>query len=279
MNLIERLRKGIVTSAPYEPQYTVPPAAICFEAADALERHEKQLAAEKYAADNYRTLLDESDHAYAELKDEVNKWKTSYSNAMDVNTDLRAKLAERSAEYLAAHITYDKGYQAGRQDAEDAKYDEDEVLAETARYRAEVERLTAARDLLLDQLASDRKQYLDMKVEWDALAADLAKYKGICDSLLHDLDANASHCDALAAGACCEPDGLTADDGGVIYCQIAKELNARTPLSRTQILNIHALPNWPRTQFADKGYGIALDTVSVVDFVRMIEAVIQGAGK
>ena len=37
MTLIERLRKGIVTSAPYEPQYTVPPAAICFEAADELE--------------------------------------------------------------------------------------------------------------------------------------------------------------------------------------------------------------------------------------------------
>ena len=33
---------------------------------------------------------------------------------------LEKKLAERSAEYLAAHITYDKGYQAGRQDAEDA---------------------------------------------------------------------------------------------------------------------------------------------------------------
>ena len=56
---------------------------------------------------------------------------------------LEKKLAERSAEHLAAHITYDRGYQAGRQDAEDAKYDEDEVLAETARYRAEVERLNA----------------------------------------------------------------------------------------------------------------------------------------
>ena len=37
MNLIERLRKGIVTSAPYEPQYTVPPVKICLEAADELE--------------------------------------------------------------------------------------------------------------------------------------------------------------------------------------------------------------------------------------------------
>ena len=33
---------------------------------------------------------------------------------------LEKKLAERSAEYLAAHITHDKGYQEGRQDAEDA---------------------------------------------------------------------------------------------------------------------------------------------------------------
>ena len=54
---------------------------------------------------------------------------------------LEKRLAERSAEYLAAHITYDKGYQAGRQDAEDAKYDEDEVLAEIARYQGNVEQL------------------------------------------------------------------------------------------------------------------------------------------
>lgn len=50
----------------------------------------------------------------------IDKWKTNYANAMDVNADLRAKIAERSAEHLAAHITYDKGYQAGRDDAEDA---------------------------------------------------------------------------------------------------------------------------------------------------------------
>ena len=37
-DLIEKLRKGIVTSAPYEPMYTVPPAAICLEAADEIER-------------------------------------------------------------------------------------------------------------------------------------------------------------------------------------------------------------------------------------------------
>ena len=27
---------------------------------------------------------------------EINKWKTKYSNAMDVNTDLRAKIKEKS---------------------------------------------------------------------------------------------------------------------------------------------------------------------------------------
>lgn len=77
----------------------------------------------------------------SDLVVEVNKWKTDYVNAMDVNTNLRAKIAERSKDHLEAHITYDKGYQVGLQDASDAKYDEDEVLAETARYRAEVERL------------------------------------------------------------------------------------------------------------------------------------------
>jgi len=51
----------------------------------------KELAVQKYAADNYRRLLDEADHAYAELKDEVDRWKTKYSNAMDVNTNLKAK--------------------------------------------------------------------------------------------------------------------------------------------------------------------------------------------
>ena len=54
---------------------------------------------------------------------EIDRWKTKYSNAMDVNADLRGKLVERQAEYLAAHITYDKGYQSGREDAEDAEKD------------------------------------------------------------------------------------------------------------------------------------------------------------
>ena len=64
------------------------------EQAAKIEQLEKQLAVQTYAADNYRRLLDESDHAYAELKDGIDRWKTSYSNAMDVNADLRAKLAE-----------------------------------------------------------------------------------------------------------------------------------------------------------------------------------------
>ena len=46
----------------------------------------------------------------------------------------------------------------------------------------------------------------------------------------------------------------------------------RLPLDKNTILNIHAMRNWPRTQFADKGYGIALDTVTVIAFARVIEA-------
>lgn len=46
----------------------------------------------------------------------------------------------------------------------------------------------------------------------------------------------------------------------------------RQPLDKNTILNIQAKRNWPRVQFADKGYGIALDTVSVIDFARAIEA-------
>ena len=48
MTLIERLRKGIVTSAPYEPQYTVPPVKICFEAADEIERLTAELTTSRY---------------------------------------------------------------------------------------------------------------------------------------------------------------------------------------------------------------------------------------
>ena len=45
---------------------------------------------------------------------------------------LEKKLAERSAEYLTAHITYDKGYQEGRQDAEDAHKEFVEPMTEVA---------------------------------------------------------------------------------------------------------------------------------------------------
>ena len=47
-------------------------------------------------------------------------------------------------------------------------------------------------------------------------------------------------------------------------------------LTDAEILNIHALPCWVRTQFADKGYGIALDTATVVDFARAIEKKVRG---
>ena len=47
-------------------------------------------------------------------------------------------------------------------------------------------------------------------------------------------------------------------------------------LTDEEILNIHALPCWVRMQFADKGYGIALDTATVVDFARAIEKKVRG---
>jgi|688.fasta_scaffold1658549_2 hypothetical protein len=57
-----------------------------------------------------------------------------------------------------------------------------------------------------------------------------------------------------------------------IASEVGLALEKREPLNRVDILNIHALRCWPRTMFADKSYGIALDTVTVVDFVRIIEA-------
>lgn len=50
----------------------------------------------------------------------------------------------------------------------------------------------------------------------------------------------------------------------------------RQRLTDEEILNIHALPCWVRMQFADKGYGIALDTATVVDFARAIEKKVRG---
>ncbi len=46
-------------------------------------------------------------------------------------------------------------------------------------------------------------------------------------------------------------------------------------LDKNVILNIHAKKCWPRTQFADKKYGIALDTVTVIDFVHAIESALK----
>ena len=49
----------------------------------------------------------------------------------DENNGLQAKLAERSAEYLAAHTTHDKGYQAGREDSKGNEEDLMLVLSES----------------------------------------------------------------------------------------------------------------------------------------------------
>lgn len=65
---------------------------------------------------------------------------------------------------------------------------------------------------------------------------------------------------------------LAAAQGAKLVTQQVAVLEKREPLNRVDILNMHALRCWPRTMFADKSYGIALDTVTVVDFVRIIEA-------
>ena len=74
------------------------PQQICADdlddAATEIERLEKQLAAEKYAADNYRRLLDESDHAYAELKDERDQLLIDVKR-MEKDRDSIARLAAK----------------------------------------------------------------------------------------------------------------------------------------------------------------------------------------
>ena len=65
---------------------------------------------------------------------------------------------------------------------------------------------------------------------------------------------------------------LAAAQGAKLVTQQVAVLEKREPLNRVDILNMHALRCWPRTMFADKSYGIALDTVTVVDFVRIIES-------
>ena len=88
MTLIERLRKGIVTSAPYEPQYTVPPVKICFEAADEIER---LTAEEKMQLEQIVNQGLEIERLTAELT------TSRYWREQEVK-DLTAELAEMKAE-------------------------------------------------------------------------------------------------------------------------------------------------------------------------------------
>ena len=48
-----------------------PVREMLFALQDRIDELEKQLAVQTYAADNYRRLLDESDHAYAELLEQL----------------------------------------------------------------------------------------------------------------------------------------------------------------------------------------------------------------
>ena len=72
---------------------------------------------------------------------------------------LEKKLAERSAEYLAAHITHDKGYQEGRQDAEDAHKEFVEPMTEVA------DRFAHRMALELECVLADRPGYYDKAMQ------------------------------------------------------------------------------------------------------------------
>lgn len=70
---------------------------------------------------------------------------------------LEKKLAERSAEHLAAHITHDKGYQEGRQDAEDAHKEFVEPMTEVADHFAH--RMALELECVLSDGAYSNKWY------------------------------------------------------------------------------------------------------------------------
>ena len=81
MTLIARLRKGIVTSAPYEPQYTVPPAAICFEAADEIERLTHQIEQIKGIESGEMADLRQYQREYNELRKVIDNGSESATHA------------------------------------------------------------------------------------------------------------------------------------------------------------------------------------------------------
>ena len=95
MNLIERLRKGIVTSAPYEPQYTVPPVKICFEAADEIER---LTAEEKMQLEQIVNQGLEIERLTAErdrLKESATEWNHRYIDACQQHADRQTNLGHQ----------------------------------------------------------------------------------------------------------------------------------------------------------------------------------------
>jgi len=60
---------------------------------DSLKAIQKEVEVHKYAADNYRRLLDESDHAYAKLKDERDQALTDLARC-EKGRDAIAKRAQ-----------------------------------------------------------------------------------------------------------------------------------------------------------------------------------------
>ena len=116
MNLIERLRKGIVTSAPYEPQYTVPPVKICLEAADEIERltaEEKmqleQIVNQGLEIERLTAELTTSrywrEQEVKDLTDNLAKAKQYHANELaDVTAELAEMKAERNSLSVAAAL-------------------------------------------------------------------------------------------------------------------------------------------------------------------------------
>ena len=70
---------------------------------DTIKAIQKEVEVQKYAADNYRRLLDESDHAYAELRDERDELLAENEKLSDMWSAMKA---ERDAFKTHAELRY-----------------------------------------------------------------------------------------------------------------------------------------------------------------------------
>ena len=176
--LIERLRKGVVTSAPYEPQYTVPPAAICFEAADEIER---LLAEEKMQLEQIVNQGLEIERLTEEVKDQRDEILAGDQDIERLTNELATSRYWREQEVkdLTDNLAKAKEYHANELA---------DVTAELAEMKAERDSLSVAaalwnkRYIEACQQHNDRQtnlghQIVALEAERDALAADAARYR------------------------------------------------------------------------------------------------------